>query len=445
MKRSFAAVIAIAVFMLVLISRATSLTAQVSPLPNVTLGTTVSVSPLATPLPHWEPSYNPHPKKVNPRAVPFVNEVGETIVKQIVIERPYQDPIIYNFKAQPPKPVAPEAGLLTFQSPLELPSPYKTYLPLVNTPANAQVLVITYIGYTPTITPTALAQNLIANIARGTMFHGVESSAIGFEMVGNRVEISNTRPPKRTQDNYWGMWKIYADHNICARIATEGIDEVWVIIDGNDKDPNYVWGWEWNANGPLWSTGEVGSAFPPNCGKQLFTIGLNFNRGDDMALEAWVHSTEAAFYLPELSGAQACDFPKPDGYGLYSGFWDPDCSAYGYSSASAFTVLPSLDGTIPGVCGDAHFPPNIARDAAVQGSWRYDPWDYSNSQVMPSRCPDWQWNILTNTVPISCGVWGCNEVGYLTWWMQNIPGKNNNLHGRDSSLRPNWWDFRLHR
>jgi hypothetical protein len=439
MKRSFAAAIAIAVFMLVLISQASTLSAQVSPLSTNAAG--ASVSPMATPLPHWEPSYNPHPKKIKPRAVPFVNEVGETIVKQVVVERPYHDPVIFNFKAQLPALAAPEVGPLTFQSPLELPGPYQTYLPLVTSPANAQVLVIAYIGYTPTTTPTIVAQNLIANIARGTMFHRVGPSAIGFELVGNRVEISNTRPPKRTQDNMWDMWKIYADHNICARVVSEGIDEVWVIIDGNDRDPNYVWGWEWNANGPLWSTGEVGSAFPPNCGKQLFTIGLNFNREDGVALEAWAHSAEPAFFLPELSGAQACDFPKPDSYGLMGGWWDPDCSAYGYSSASAFTVLPSAHGA-PGVCGDAHYPPNIWREWAYPGPNEYD---YDNPVERPSRCTDWQWNILTNTVPISCGVWGCNQVGYLTWWMQQVPGISNNSHGRDGSLRPNWWDFRLKR
>jgi hypothetical protein len=97
MKRPFAAAIVIAVFMLVLISQASTLSAMVSPLPTDTAG--ASVSPMATPLPHWEPSYNPHPPKIKPRKVPFVNEVGETIVKQIVIDRPSLNPIVVNFKA----------------------------------------------------------------------------------------------------------------------------------------------------------------------------------------------------------------------------------------------------------------------------------------------------------------------------------------------------------
>jgi hypothetical protein len=438
-KRPVAATIALAFFGIVLLSQVNASTAQVSPLP--TTAAALVGSPLPTPLPYWEPSFNLHPKKIKPRTVPFVNEVGETIVKQTIIERTNQDPIVINFKAQPP--TGPQAGPLTFQSPLELPGPYQTCLPLVTSPANAQVLVIAYIGYTPAVTPTVLAQNLMYNLARGTQFHGQGQSSIGFEMVGNRVEISNTRPPKRTQDNMWDMWKIYADHNICARIATEGIDEVWIFIDGNDQDPNYVHGWEWDANGPLWSTGNVGSAHPPNCGKQMFTMGFNFNAGDGEAMESWIHSTEITFMIPELSGTQACDFGHPGNYGTWGSEWNPGCSSLGYSDISAYMVLPDYAGHV-GVCGDAHFPPNTPREHAfsLPNPYAYIYW---NTDTFQSRCTDWQWNILTNTVPISCGVWGCNKVGYFTWWMQNIPGKNNDLHGRDGSLRPNWWDFRLHR
>jgi hypothetical protein len=436
-KRPVAATIALAIFMLVLLSQAGALTAQVTPLPTATA---VSVSPLATPLPHWEPSYNPHPKKINPRAVPFVNEAGETIVKQYIIERPYQDPIVLNFKAQ--LPAAPKAGPLTFQSPLENPGPYQIYMPIVYKPANAQVLVIAYIGYTPTTTPTVLAQNLIANLARGTSFHGTGESSIGFEMVGGHVEISNTRAPHRS-DNSWDMGAIYQQHNICNRIPTEGIDEVWVYIDGNTDDPNYVYGSEWDANGPLWTSGDGSNKYPPNCGKQMFTMGFNFNRGDADAMEAWVHSAEVTFMYPELSSTQSCDFGHPGNYGAWGSDWNSGCSALGYSDTSGFKVLPDYAGHV-GVCGDAHFPPNTPREHAYALPNPYA-YIYNSPDTYQSRCTDWQWNTLTNTVPVSGGTWGNTEVGYLTWWMQNIPGLGNNLHGRTGALRPNWWDFRLHR
>lgn len=438
------AAIALAFFMLVLLSQVSQSTAQVSPLPTATLSIGISVSPLSTPLSHWEPSYNPYPQKIKPRAVPFVNEVGETVVRQLVIERENQDPIVVNFKAQPPVPATPKAEPLTFQSPLELPGPYQIYMPLVAKPANAQVLVIAYIGYTPTITPTVLAQSLISNLSRGTSFHGIGESSIGFEMVGGRVEISNTRAPRRT-DGYWDMWAIYQQHNICARVATEGIDEVWVYIDGNTDDPNYVWGWEWQANGPLYNTGDSAiSLYPPNCGKQMFTMGLNFNRGDAEEMESWVHSAEFSFLLYASSGTQACDVSKPGNYGVWGNFHANECGGVGYSAFNGFMVLPESTNDYVGVCGDAHFPPNTPRDHAGPPPNPYA-YIYNSPDTYPSRCLDWQWNTLTNTIPVSGATWGYTEVGYLTWWMQNVPGLNNNLHGRDGALRPNWWDFRLRR
>jgi hypothetical protein len=287
-------------------------------------------------------------------------------------------------------------------------------MPIVSGPAT-KVLVIAYIGYTPTITPTQLAQELVSYIYHGTMFHGVQPSSISFEIVGSRVEISNTRPPKRTQDKYWDMWKIYADHNICNRMIAESIDEVWVIIDGNDKDPNYVWGWEWQVNGPLFSTSEATSAYPPNCGKQVYTLGFNFNATSDYALESWLHSAEFAFSLPESgSGLQSCDFGHPGYYGMYGNFSDDDCNAIGYSDTSGFTVLPDYTHGYAGVCGDAHYPPNIPREHASPPLPNPHAYIYWDTTAYSSRCTDWQWNILTNTVPISCGVWGCNKGSYHT-------------------------------
>ena len=82
MKRPVAAAIALAFFGIVLLAQVSASTAQVTPLPTAVPGIAVSVSPLGTPLPHYEPNYNPHPKKITPRAVPFVDSVGDTIVKE---------------------------------------------------------------------------------------------------------------------------------------------------------------------------------------------------------------------------------------------------------------------------------------------------------------------------------------------------------------------------
>ena len=80
-------------------------------------------------------------------------------------------------------------------------------------------------------------------------------------------------------------------------------------------------------------------------------------------------------------------------------------------------------------CGWAHYPP----------VWR---WEYDWA------CPDYGWTDCENWKPdgtgervyINCERWGCNGEGFFTWWMQNIPGKDNDLYYNGKKLK-NWWDF----
>jgi hypothetical protein len=228
MKRPIAACIVLAFFVVIRLTQISASTALVSPAATPT-GTTL-VSPLGTPLAHYDPSYNPNPKKIRPRAVPFVNQAGETIVKEIVYERPYHDPIVIDIKAQPQtQPQAAPVTPLTFQFPLGDPYPYHAYLPIVvkqPTP-NAQVLVIAYIGETPWYSPTVLANQLITNIQRSTSFHGTSDASIVFEMVGGDVNFVYAYPPLAPPSyGGWDLPAIYQQFNICNRVASEGIDEV---------------------------------------------------------------------------------------------------------------------------------------------------------------------------------------------------------------------------
>jgi hypothetical protein len=269
--------------------------------------------------------------------------------------------------------------------------------------------------------------------------------------MGDQIEITTTRPPYALDGGIrrWNLQQIYSDFNICNRVTTGGIDEVWIWIGGDIESPDFVYGSEWETNGPILST-SYGVFTPPNCGKQMFTMGYNYRVGEGNTLESWVHSAEFTFDMPEFSGLQSCDFGHPGGYGWYGGRGGAayeQCRNVGYSDVSGFTVQsdpgPYGGPDLTGVCGMAHFPPNVWRIEAVWGSWRFHEYWWDNPRVMASRCTDWQWNIITNTVPISCGAWGCNQPGFFVWWMQNVPGINNNLHGRDGSLRPNWWNYRL--
>jgi hypothetical protein len=441
MKRPIAAFVATVVFALVLLSQTTSLTALVSPVAKPNGALPFFISPLSPPT-AYDPLYRANPRTITAHPVPFVNWAGETIVQEYIYQQPHRDPLVVDVKAQPALQAAPVQ--LTFQSPLGGQYPYQVYMPIVSKPANAKVLAIAYMGETAWNDPVWLANQQIAHIARGTSFHGVGESSIGFELAGGAVNIVNSYPP--TSTTYWGYMNlnaIYQQFNICSRVISEGINEVWIYADGKPNGHVYA-GTEWLENGPVWSVLYGAPIDPPNCGKQVFTMLYNFDVGDANELESWVHSAEWSFMFYPSSGTQSCDVGHPGNYGAWGSWWDSGCSGLGYSDINAFTALPGAANGNVGVCGDAHFPPNIPANLA----WPLpnpNAYIYNSPNTYPSRCTDWQWNILTNTVPVSGGTWGNTEVGYLQWWMQNVPGKNNNLRGRDGSLRPNWWDFRLKR
>ena len=307
---------------------------------------------------------------------------------------------------------------------------------------NAKVLVIVYQGEAATYSPIWLVDQQIQHIAAGTSFHGTSRPSIAFGLAGS-VNISYTYPPTGT-NGYINLKRIYEEFSICQRATQENINEVWIYVDGKVNGNVYSPD-EFLTNGPVW-TKHYGypDIDPPNCGRQMYTMLYNFDVGDEQELESWAHSAEWAFLVYESAGSESCDVGKPFGieYGD-AGWTTQQCNdTVGYSAVNGFMVLPDAVNNYVSVCGDVHYPPNIPAALAVRG---YPEWEYiyDSPNTYQSRCTNWQWNTLTNTMPVSGATWGNTQVGYLKWWMQNMPGISNTLRGRNNAIRPNWWDFRL--
>ena len=62
-----------------------------------------SVLPLATPrpLPVQDPYYRERPHKVTAHAGPYVDQYGDTIVQESVMEQPHHEPTLFQIKATP--------------------------------------------------------------------------------------------------------------------------------------------------------------------------------------------------------------------------------------------------------------------------------------------------------------------------------------------------------
>jgi hypothetical protein len=198
-----AAVVSLAVFVLVILSATVGVsTAKVSPVPTDTTALQSPVSPPAQE--HHDPYYVEHPRKVTPRAVPYVNEYGETIVREEIITHEHREAEIIRYKAVPaaqPGAQIPD----TFNSPLETPYTYTTYLPVVmkNYLENAAVMAIVYQGKTPGFSPTQIVNSLTGWIRAGTAWHGYtttgSSPAIGFYLTDNLIHFSYTHSNEQSR------------------------------------------------------------------------------------------------------------------------------------------------------------------------------------------------------------------------------------------------------
>jgi hypothetical protein len=99
-------------------------------------------------------------------------------------------------------------------------------------------------------------------------------------------------------------------------------------------------------------------------------------------------------------------------------FWDRFVGKWHFATNSKY------------ICGDGHIPPN-----AVNG------YDYENTTTTNTSCLRWNPEVIGSSLtdPINCSLWGCLPQGYYKWWMQRLPGNQNNITFEGKPLR-NWWD-----
>lgn len=191
--------------------------------------------------------------------------------------------------------------------------------------------------------------------------------------------------------------KILTDLNICNYVENLGVKQVWMWgYHYGDIEPN-----ESNMAGPY---GDISNSqrIPdmPVCTKTYVLYNYNYEREAGSAVHDHMHQFENIF-----------DYLDPAG-GLFWGLF----------------VRPYGDTTKVNNCGWTHMPPNTTVS-----------YNYGNNTLLPTRCEDWKPDQTGTVQNLSCTRWGCTEIGFFRWWMQNMPGKNNGLSYQGKPLR-NWWD-----
>lgn len=288
--------------------------------------------------------------------------------------------------------------------------------PTAGSPATQPtVFVIALPGFSSTSIMESLTTDVIANLKRGTMYHGYNNPGAQpyaeYQVYGRQIYYETQMPPRLANNNY-DIGSLYQKYNLCSFIANNQLDEVWLWDGGQGGFP------EWVTTGPNWPTDTGFNT--PDCGKQVSTMVYNYTRNIGSALHSYGHRLEGL-----LRKNFPCDF-APE--------WHPDLCAYPTSNNSAgfiSTFVKSGPISVAG-CGDIHFPPNITSGADYQ---------YGNQTVALSICKDWSLDGTSGPQTVDCTAWGCSELGFVTWWMQNLPGMNNVNRDRNGNLQQNWWIY----
>ncbi len=206
--------------------------------------------------------------------------------------------------------------------------------------------------------------------------------------------------------------------NICDYVDNQGIREVWVWMYHNDGvatpiESDMSMG---TAIEEFWTHpdyGDISNSYRldtlPVCESTYTVYEFNYGRSAAMMLHSFGHQIEAIM-----------------GHMDWNLFWG---GFAGYSGEER--------GRFPTRCGSVHWTPNSTTENVS--------WDENDAGVR-SDCQTWNPDLPGEPEMVGCRTWFADEcVGdegkaYLTWWMQSLPGRGNELTLNGREMR-NWWEF----
>lgn len=212
--------------------------------------------------------------------------------------------------------------------------------------------------------------------------------------------------------------KVLTDHRVCEKFNAGEIDELW------------LWGgpffgyWEANmaGTGAFDTNGAVVTG--TTCQGKLNIMGFNYEREPERMLEDMGHRVEGTmvhlFGGVWRNGYLKLPNPFPANANVFERF-----TARGFDNTTA-------------ACGNIHGSLNTPVYDRINNAWGYD---FTNPNLERNTCDDWDRypNLTGATTTNNCTRWGCNDLGWHTYWLSKIPkyvGTHNGLHN-------NWWVYML--
>jgi hypothetical protein len=258
-------------------------------------------------------------------------------------------------------------------------------------------------------TITDLNGGVISSLESGSKYHGYKNSSVTSSLDYEIVDIVEYLKPMPTVlGKLPGSWgadydykKIMEDINIKDWVENKGVKEVW------------IWGYhtsgtnlnESNMAGPY---GNISNSYRlndlPVLSKSYTVYHYNYTRELSCAIEDHVHQIEAVLGAVDENM-----------------FWNKFVGWYPNTSHKVDTQDRHA--------GWAHYPPNAITD-----------YDWVNKNYALTDIADWNPEHNGQKQKINSDLWHGNSLEWFIYWMQNIPGYNNNIFYNEKPLT-NWWVY----
>jgi hypothetical protein len=219
--------------------------------------------------------------------------------------------------------------------------------------------------------------------------------------------------------NLYFDYTYFANYYHLDTLRNQGrIDEVWVyaapymgMYESQLMGPTAFW---WNSPPIKGGTG---------LRRLLSVMGLNYERGVDLAFHSFGHRLESAMIQ------------------TYIDAWGQGWNQYP-SHPTPWDIFTRLNKDNPGNAhvGNTHFPPNGAHD-----------YDYGNTTIVTSYAQNWfrYPYLFQETAQVNVSTWlypkaeplaeGLDQLGYLSWMYNHVP----RYEGVSDGVLNNWWPYFL--
>ncbi|MCH8741587.1 hypothetical protein IH779_01675 [Patescibacteria group bacterium] len=274
-----------------------------------------------------------------------------------------------------------------------------------------------------------ITNQLVSTLEEGSIYHGYKdptaTPSFDYSIVETK-EFLEAVPLSSQFPERGDKFLMFSDPTIgVADICTN-------YIDNPNVEVREVWIWMYHIEntmlgdlfipktGPTESNMAMGTISQPYWNKDTYGDVSNSARVKDLPVCAKTYTVYEYNYTRGLAEAL-----ENHGHQLESVFAYADSSLFWSKFVGPTKNQPGLRR-----CGNAHNPPNA--------EFEYDRGNTTN--FIETDCEDWKPDASGQTQIINCNTWRCTTPGYFVWWMQNMPGKNNNLTYQGKLLR-NWWNF----